>query len=765
MSSLRTTLPVLHLHCAACAKAVEDAIRSLPGVVGVAVNLAAASATIEYLPEKISLPRIRKAVQAKGYDLLIEETGSLEAAERIKDDERRKLKDRTITAIALSLPSVIISMFFMDIPFANEWMWAFATPVVFGLGKDFFIRAGRQLRRGVASMDTLVALSTGVAYLFSVFSLLFPDFWLARGIRPHVYFETASVIIAFILLGRWLEERAKGSTSSSIKKLMGLRPKTVTLARTDGQLVQVGVEQVAAGDIVLVKPGEKIAVDGAVTEGASYVDESMISGEPVPVLKQKHEKVYAGTINQKGSFRFRAEKVGAETLLAHIIRMVQDAQGSKAPVQKLVDKVAGVFVPAVVGVALAALAVWLLVGGVGELSHGLLAFVTVLIIACPCALGLATPTAIMVGIGRAAEQGILIKDAESLETARKISAVVLDKTGVITEGRPTVAAAWWATGDSDSNSRQAAILRSLEVQSEHPLAEAVAQRFADKPLCAVAAFENFAGKGVKGTVDGQTYFAGSARLLADNRIAVDERLADMAKTVAAQAKTAVWFADEKRTLALIAIDDKVKEASRAAVRQLRCAGIAVYLLTGDNAATAKEVAGATDIHDFCAEALPQQKADFIRRLQGEGRVVAMVGDGVNDSAALAQADVSIAMGKGSDVAIDVAGMTIVSSDLSKIPAAIQLSKQTVSVIRQNLFWAFAYNLTAVPVAAGALYAFNGFLLNPMIAGGAMALSSLSVVCNSLRLLGSIRTTPLSPSTKRKWLRERTFGEENYKFCR
>jgi Cu2+-exporting ATPase len=702
----------------------------LSGVVGVAVNLAASSVTIEYLPERVSLPHIRKAVQAKGYDLLIEETGSLEMAERIQADEYSKLKDRTIAAIVLSLPLVAISMFFMDIPFANEWMWALATPIVFGLGKDFFIRAERQLRHRTASMDTLVALSTGVAYLFSIFNMLFPEFWLSRSIQPHVYFETASVIIAFVLLGRCLEERAKSNTSSSIKKLMGLRPKTVTLVRDNGQLVQTSVERVAVGDIVLVKPGEKIAVDGAVTEGSSYVDESMLSGEPLPVLKQQHGKVYAGTINQKGSFRFRAEKVGAETLLAHVIRMVQDAQGSKAPVQKLVDKVAGIFVPTVIGIALVALAAWLLVGGASVgLPHGLLAFVTVLIIACPCALGLATPTAIMVGIGKAAEQGILIKDAESLEAARKISAIVLDKTGVVTEGKPAVSAAWWAS----DNSRYASILRSLEELSEHPLAEAVAHRFKDEPLCAVANFENFVGKGVKGTVDGQTYFVGNAQLLAENHIVVNEQLATTARKVAGQAKTTVWLADEQRALALIAIDDKVKETSRAAIRQLRDAGMMVYLLTGDSIATAERVAAAVGVHDFCAEALPQQKADFVRRLQGEERVVAMVGDGINDSAALAQADVSIAMGKGSDIAIDVAKMTIVSSDLSKIPAAIRLSRQTVSIIRQNLFWAFAYNLVAIPIAAGALYAFNGFLLNPMIAGGSMALSSVSVVCNSLRL--------------------------------
>ncbi|MDR0687448.1 MAG: heavy metal translocating P-type ATPase [Prevotellaceae bacterium] len=731
MNTFRQTFPVLHLHCAACAKTVEDAIRSLPGVESVAVNLASLSVTIGYQPERISPAQIRKAVQAKGYDLLTEEKTGAEATEKIRTGEYRKLKIRTAWAAALSLPVAALSMFFPSAPFADALMWALATPVVCWVGSVFFIRAGRQLRRKTASMDTLVALSVGVAYLFSAGNVLFPDFWLARGILPHVYFETASVIITFVLLGRCLEERARSNTSSSLKKLTSLQPQTVTLVRPDGRQVQVSIEQVATGDTVLVKPGERIAVDGIVTEGGSYVDESMLSGEPVPVLKQARAKVYAGTINQKGCFRLSAEKVGTETLLAHIIRMVQAAQGSKAPVQKLVDKVASVFVPVVIGAAFTAFAAWLLLAGASGVTHGLLAFVTVLIIACPCALGLATPTAIVVAVGKAAEQGILIKDAQSLEAARKISAVVLDKTGTITEGKPTVTTALWANNDR----RSAFALRSLEAQSEHPLAEAVVRCLENEPIHTPTSFESLTGKGVKGTVNGQTYFVGSARLLAENHIATDKQLAAAAKTFAAQAKTTIWFADEKNALALVVVEDKLKETSPAAIRQLRNSGLAVYMLTGDSAATAKEVATAAGVDDFCAEALPQQKAAFIRQLQREGKIVAMVGDGINDSAALAQADVSIAMGAGSDIAIDAAKMTIVSSDLSKISVAMHLSRQTTGVIRQNLFWAFIYNLIGIPVAAGALFAVNGFLLNPMVAGGAMALSSISVVCNSLRLRG------------------------------
>jgi Cu2+-exporting ATPase len=733
MDTVHHTFPVLHLHCAACAGAVEDAIRRLPGVVSVAVSFASLSAAIGYQPQKISPAQIRKAVQAKGYDLLTEEKIGSGAADKIRAGEYRKLKIRTVWAAALSLPVAALSMFFPSAPFADELMWALATPVVCWAGRGFFVRAGRQLRRKAASMDTLVALSVGVAYLLSAGNVLFPDFWLARGILPHVYFETASVIITFVLLGRCLEERAKSNTSSALKKLIGLQPQTVTLVRTGGRQVQVSVEQVAAGDTVLVKPGERVAVDGVVTEGSSYVDESMLSGEPVPVLKREHTKVYAGTINQKGSFKLSAEKVGAETLLAHIIRMVQAAQGSKAPVQKFADKVAAVFVPVVIGAAFTAFAAWLLLAGASGVTHGLLAFVTVLIIACPCALGLATPAAVAVGVGKAAEQGILVKDAESLEAARKISAVVLDKTGTITEGKPTVTTALWANNDS----RSAFALRSLEAQSEHPLAEAVVRRFESEPIRATTSFESFTGKGVKGVVDGQTYFAGSARLLAENHITTGKQLAAAAKTFAAQGKTAIWFADEKNALALVVVEDKLKETSPAAIRQLRDSGLAVYMLTGDSAATAGEVAAAAGVDDFCAEALPQQKAAFIRQLQREGKIVAMVGDGINDSAALAQADVSIAMGTGSDIAVNAAKMTIVSSDLSKIPVAMQLSRQTVGVIRQNLFWAFIYNLIGIPVAAGALFAVNGFLLNPMVAGGAMALSSISVVANSLRL----RRTP------------------------
>ena len=578
-------------------------------------------------------------------------------------------------------------------------------------------------------MDTLVALSTGIAYLFSLFNLVFPEFWLSRGVEPHVYFEAAAVIVAFILLGRTLEEKAKGDTTSSLKKLIGLQPKNAIVVAADGTQTEIPISRIRVGDLLAVRPGEKIAVDGAVCEGDSYVDESMLSGEPLPVHKEPGAKVFAGTINQKGSFRFRAEKVGAATMLAQIIRMVQEAQGSKAPVQKLADKIAGIFVPAIIGIALLSFVLWLVFDPSGGLTHGILAAVTVLVIACPCALGLATPTAVMVGIGKGAEKGILIRDAVSLETAGKIYTVVMDKTGTLTEGKPVVTDIIWANGDD----RAKAVFLSLEKLSEHPLADAVVHYFAGVPTLNVERFGSLTGKGIEGTVDGVRYFAGSRRLLDEQGIVVGKELNIEAQRLSAEAKSIVWFADSEQALAVAAIADRIKDSSVEAVRELQAAGIDVYMLTGDSRAVAGHIAEKAGIRHFEAEILPQDKAAFVKRLQTLGHKVAMAGDGINDSAALAQADLSIAMGGGSDIAMDVAQMTIISSDLRKIPEAIQLSKQTVRTIRQNLFWAFIYNLVGIPVAAGALYPVSGFLLNPMIAGAAMALSSVSVVANSLRL--------------------------------
>lgn len=728
--TIRQNFPVLEMSCAACASRVDKTLNRQPGVISASVNYATATATVEYIPEECSPESLKSAIQAAGYDLIIEteQNNPIDKAEEAHLKKYRKLKQRTLAAICLSLPISIISMYFIDIPYASYLTWLLSTPVVFGLGRDFYINAWKQLKHGSANMDTLVANSTGIAYLFSLFNLFFPDFWLSRGIQPQIYFEASSMIIAFILLGRTLEERAKGNTSAALRKLMGLQPKAVTRVTPNGQLQEVAVNLVVPGDRLQVKPGEKIAVDGIVREGSSYVDESMLSGEPVAVKKQTGSKVYAGTINQKGSFIFTAERVGSETMLSQIIRMVQEAQGSKAPVQKTVDRIAAVFVPAILSIALLTFFLWFFLSPSEGFTHGLLAAVTVLIIACPCALGLATPTAIMVGIGKGAENGILIKDAECLEVAKKIDTVVLDKTGTLTEGKPVMTDLIWET----ESPKLTNLFFSLEKRSEHPLAEAVVSALKGENL-PLTDFESLTGTGICGKTENNTYYAGNLRLLNEHNITVSNRLAEAASRFTEEAKTVIWFANETEALAVAAITDQIKDTSKQAINTLKERGIEVYMLTGDSRKTAAVLAQKAGIPHFRAEVLPAQKADFIRELQQQGKHVAMVGDGINDSAALAQADLSIAMGKGSDIAIDVAKMTIISSDLRKIADAIHLSTLTVRTIRENLFWAFIYNLIGIPVAAGILYPICGFLLNPMIAGAAMAMSSVSVVTNSLRL--------------------------------
>lgn len=717
------------MSCASCAARVDKTLNSLPGVYQASVNYATAVVQVEYNPEVCSDAILQSAVQDAGYDLLVD-TGEnvTNKAEEIRLARYRKIKRRTVAALLLSLPIMVISMFFEDISSLKYVLWILATPVVFGLGREFYVNAWRQLKHGTSNMDTLVAVSTGIAYMFSVFNLLFPDFWLSRGIEPHIYFEAASVIIAFILLGRLLEERAKQNTSSAIKKLIGLQPKTVTLI-ADSCERTVSIATVRKGDTILIKPGERIAVDGTVVTGKSYVDESMLNGEPIPSHKQSGEKVFAGTINQKGTFQFVADRIGSDTMLAQIIRMVQDAQGSKAPVQKLVDRIARFFVPAIISISIIAFITWIFLASANGFTNGLLAMVTVLIIACPCALGLATPTAIMVGIGKGAENGILIKGAESLEIAKNIDTIILDKTGTITEGHPVVVDSLWKNGLESSRK----ILYSLEKLSEHPLSDAVVNTLQNEKGVHIDKFENIPRKGVKGMVGSQTYYAGNWSLLNDNKITVDSHLQELASKWTQEAKTLVWFADSTQAIAVIAITDEIKQTSAQAISQLQRLGIEVYMLTGDNVTSAQEISRKVGISHYKAGVLPNEKAEFIKELQANGKIVAMVGDGINDSAALAQADLSIAMGHGSDIAVDTAMATILSSDLLKIPKTIRLSQLTIKTIYQNLFWAFIYNLIGIPIAAGIFYSVNGFLLNPMWASAAMAFSSVSVVLNSLRL--------------------------------
>jgi len=730
---IKETYPVLEMTCAACAVSVESMLKSVNGVADAGVNFANQSAWVSYNPALTNPEQFQQTVRSIGYDLVIEKENAEEIQELAQQKQFAAIRQRTILAGVFSIPLVIIGMFFMDMPYANWIMLVLATPVVFYFGRNFFINAFKQARNGKASMDTLVALSTGVAWLFSTFNTLYPEFWHARGLHAHVYFEAAAVVIAFISLGKLLEEKAKSNTSSALKKLMGLQPQTVTRVLEDGSLELTPIQAVLAGQLLLVKPGEKIPVDGLVKNGSSYVDESMISGEPVPVLKQAGEKVFAGTINQKGSFQFIAEKVGSDTVLAQIIRLVKEAQGSKAPVQRLVDKIAGIFVPIVIGISILTFISWMMLGGENAFTHGLLTAITVLVIACPCALGLATPTAIMVGVGKGAENNILIKDAESLERAHLVNAIVLDKTGTITEGHPTVEAIEVAAGYDPATIK--AILVAIESRSEHPLADAVVRFLNAEGIKAVEvdSVESITGMGIKADYNGKQYTLGNQRFLEQEGIKLPAVLQSRKNELESAAHTVILLAENKTVVALVAITDKIKSGSAAAIAQLEKSGVEVYMLTGDNRHTAAAIAQQLNLKHFEAEQLPGNKAEFIKQLKAKGKVVAMVGDGINDSQALAEADLSIAMGKGSDIAMDVAKMTLIGSDLNSIPKALKLSHKTVHAIRQNLFWAFIYNIIGIPLAAGILYPVNGFLLDPMIAGAAMALSSVSVVANSLRL--------------------------------
>lgn len=718
------------MSCASCAISAEKRIKPLEGVLNASVNYANASLQVEYNPQTIQPGAFKKALQSIGYDLIIEKP---EEQPQIIDDINAKafskLKLNTIWSLVLSIPLITIAMFFPDIPFAKYIMWLLATPVIFIFGRQFFINAIKQARHRSMNMDTLVAMSTGIAYLFSALNTVYPQWLVNKGLKAEVYFEVAAIVITFILLGKLLEDRAKASTSSAIKKLINLQPNSVTLIKNNEQHI-VSIEKVNIGDIILVRPGESIPVDGSILSGESFVDESMITGESMPVEKTAGDKVFAGTINQKGSFQFTALKVGAETFLARIIKMVQQAQGSKAPMQKMVDKVAAIFVPIVIIIALAAFASWLVFGISNGTVHGVLALVTVFAIACPCAMGLATPTAIMVGIGKGAENGILIKNAEALETAGKVNAIVFDKTGTITEGKPSVSDIFWLDETQESKN----ILFSIEALSEHPLAASIVDHLNNRAeTIKIENLQSATGAGISGIYSQKRYFVGTSTYLKNIIMPLAPNVQEWIDRKTKLANTVVFFADEKHLIAAIAIKDKIKSGSKEAIENLKNRGLEVFMLTGDNPQTAKAIADQAGIINYKAQALPNDKYEFIKQLQSNGKTVAMVGDGINDSQALAQADVAIAMGKGTDIAIDVASVILAGSDLMKIPQTLTLSEKTISTIKTNLFWAFIYNVIGIPIAAGILYPFNGFLLNPMIAGAAMALSSVSVVANSLRL--------------------------------
>ena len=724
-------LPVLEMSCAVCAGNVESTVQALSGVEKASVNFAAGTLTVTYNPSVITLEVMQAAVQAAGYDLIVDAEDPVAMQEEKARMHYKILRRNTIGAWTLSIPLALLGMVFMHVPFGNWIMMVLALAIMIFFGRSFYVNGVRHALKGKANMDTLVALSTSIAFLFSLFNTLCPGFWLGKGLEPHVYYEASGVIIAFVLLGKLMEERAKNSTSSAIKGLMGLQPKTARLV-TDGREEEVPISNLQVGNVVSVRPGEKIPVDGTLLQGSSSVDESMLSGEPIPVEKNAGDRVLAGTINQKGAFTMEVTSVGGTTVLAQIVQMVQSAQGSKAPVQRIVDKISGIFVPVVVLLSFLTFVCWLVIGGESYFSYALLSAVSVLVIACPCALGLATPTALMVGMGKGAEQHILIKDAFALENLCKVDTVVLDKTGTLTEGVPVVTDSYWI---SDDNIRYLDVLYTAEQKSEHPLASAILCWLEESgaKVCEAENFESLTGRGVRIQVEGVTYWVGSQGLLDIFQAGIPEKVRKQIGQWQEDGQSVVFYGQETRLLAVLAISDRIKPTSAEAVKELKKQGIEVHLLTGDGVRTAERVAATLDIGYYKAEVMPNDKEEYIISLQQQGKKVAMVGDGINDSQALARADVSIAMGKGTDIAMDVAMVTLITSDLLLLPGAIRLSKQTVRLIYQNLFWAFIYNVIGIPLAAGVLFPINGLLLNPMLASAAMAFSSVSVVLNSLRL--------------------------------
>lgn len=704
----------------------------MKGVKKVNVNLAANQVQVEYIPDHTGPENMKKALDEIGYTLVIDETltaGDIEQHEIIR---LKRSRTATLLAIIFSLPVLIIAMVFPAIPYARWIMLILTIPVVV-IGKNFYINAWKRALHLTAGMDTLVAIGTGAAFIFSLFNTIFPSALTGPNMESHVYFEASAVIISLVMLGKFFEERAKSRTSTSIKKLIGLQAKSARVIR-NGIEMEIPVKDVIKGDIVIIRPGEKIPVDGVITDGTSFIDESMITGEPVPVEKKAGDSVVGATINTTGTFCFIAEKVGEETMLAQIIRLVREAQGSKAPIQRLADKVAGIFVPVVIVIASVSFACWLIWGPHPSLSYAFITLVNVLIISCPCAMGLATPTAIMVGLGKAAESGILIKDAQSLELSNKLDVIVLDKTGTLTIGKPEVTGLFW-DNDLDQKDKLAEVIFSAESLSEHPLAIAIVNYLASKNLKTLKfqRFESLPGRGISIVHNKKNYLIGNRMFMDENHIQLPATLDLKENELKDKINSLIYFADSEKVLCIIAVADHLKSNSKSAIAELQNMGMQVHLLSGDNQQTTAEIAGQVGIEHFKGDVLPSEKLDYIKTLQAKGHKVAMVGDGINDSPALVQADVSIAMGTGTDIAMESASITLIKGDLRKIIQAIRLSNFTVRTIKQNLFWAFFYNIIGIPVAAGILFPVSGFLLNPMIAGLAMAFSSVSVVTNSLRL--------------------------------
>jgi len=752
----KTTFSVSGMSCASCVSRVEKSLRDLPGVVSVSVNLASNRAIVEHTRDA-DIAGMLRAVADAGYgiEVVTAEEGREDGASQ---REISLLRNQFVFSLCVAAVVMLLSMTDMlDYAWKPYLLWALATPVQFWAGLRFYRGAWGALKHGAADMNTLIAVGTSAAYLYSVAVALFPHFFAAAGIGHGLYFDTSSMIIALILMGRFLESRAKGQTSEAIKKLIGLRPNTAMVVRGE-QEVEVPVEEVVAGDILLVKPGQKVPVDGIVSEGYSAVDESMLTGESMPVEKKAGDSVTGATLNLTGSFRFRATRVGKDTVLSQIIRLVDEAQGSKAPIQRLADIIAGYFVPAVIAIAVVTFLIWLIIGPQPSFVYALLNFVAVLIIACPCALGLATPTAIIVGTGKGAEYGILIRNGEALERTHRITTVMLDKTGTLTLGRPRLTDINAVPPFSEDEALRLAA--AAERNSEHPLAQAVVKSAQERGLAVPGplTFQALPGLGIKAGAEGHTITIGNKTLMQENGIetgAVDR----VAETLWNQGKTVLFLSVDNRIAAVLALSDTIKPEAAAAVSAMKKMGLRVMMLTGDNARAAEYVAAQVGTDGVIADVLPENKSSEVLKLQQEGRVVAMVGDGINDAPALAQADIGIAMGTGTDVAMETGDITLMRGDLGGIVTAISLSRRTMSTIKQNLFWAFAYNVILIPVAAGILYPFfsagnvppglqfifgrYGFL-NPMLAALAMAASSVTVVSNSLRLRG-FKPVELSPA--------------------
>lgn len=738
--------PVVGMHCAACASRIEKALSSAPGVSDAGVNFATARATVHFDPTHASPETLRDTVREQGYDLAIPTEhqhgrSPEDVAAEAQAAEYRAIRTRFVIAAALTVPVLILAMTGHIIPAlhnvfdfaARPWIeLVLTTPVLFWAGRDFFTGAWRAALHRASDMNTLIALGTLSAYAYSLVATVFRHWFHTTG-HPGVYYEVSASIVTLILLGNMLQARATGRTRGAIKALIGLRPKTARVER-DGREQDIAIDDVRVGDIVLVRPGEKIPVDGAVVDGTSHVDESMLTGEPLPVVKGPNDTVIGGTLNTTGAFRFRTTKVGSDTVLQQIVRLVQQAQGSKAPIQRLADRIAAVFVPVVLCLAVITFVVWYdLSPAETRLTQALYTSVAVLIIACPCALGLATPTAIMVGTGRGAQMGILIKGGAALELAHRVTTVVLDKTGTVTEGKPTVTDVR-AIGAVVPEGELLRLAASAERTSEHPLAAAVVRAAEGRGLTPSRAerFDSVPGHGIEATIDGHLVLVGNAKLLRDRGIEVDESVGN---ELSAAGSTPIFVAIDGRFAGAIAVADRPKPSAKPAIERLKRIGIKVVMLTGDTARTAEAVGRTVGIDRVVAGVLPAGKADVVKRLHDEGEVVAMVGDGVNDGPALAQADVGIAMGSGTDVAIESADITLVRGDLNGVPDAVELSRITMRTVRQNLFFAFLYNVLGIPIAAGVLYPFTGWLLSPILASAAMALSSVSVVTNALRLRG------------------------------